>query len=273
MTVNHGIRLTFLEIVPTTRRPDTVMLSKWTKKVITIEPICHRSWDTPRSKRGRRQSVGIFCQNTGNSDGTHGTYFMKLEHKHSCSTSMADALGVTRWYRKSAVKREAQEADKETCGQDETLVAGKPRTTSIQWLDHCAHHCGSASWRCSFLRVLAVGLCWIWRLASNAVNLCISTYQYHLSYVSKMTRELFGKAMLAASQIFNTVWLDSPQLRTVILYIHFLSGYKMNNTKKRPFCKLKFPRWHFKRSSSWFVKMKKKTHHSLRPSSIVFNTE
>jgi len=45
---------------------------------------------------------------------------------------MADALGVTRLYRQSAVKTEAQKANKESCGQDETLVAGTPTTTSIQ---------------------------------------------------------------------------------------------------------------------------------------------
>ena len=58
---------------------------------------------------------------------------------------------------------------------------------------------------------------------------------YGLLFPHMHLSAIFGKAML--SQIFNTVWLDSPQLST---YIPFLSGYKMKNTKKRPFCELSF---------------------------------
>jgi len=134
MAVDLGTRLTFPAIVPTTLRPDIVLWSPGTKKIIAIEltvPWEERCAEAHERKKAKYEDLLAECRQQGWQTwnfpvevGTRGFPAQSVWH-------MFSALGVTGGRRKSAIRKVAQSAERASCWvwTRRDISSWKPTTT------------------------------------------------------------------------------------------------------------------------------------------------
>ena len=118
MAVDLGTRLTFPEIVPTTLRPDIVLSSKGTKKVIVIEltvPWEERCAEAHERKKAKYEDLLAECRQQGWSTWSFPVEVGVRGFPAQSVWRMFSALGVTGRSRKTSVRKVAQAAERASC--------------------------------------------------------------------------------------------------------------------------------------------------------------